>query len=59
MEQWNDGILGLLVLHLVEKEYGSWTLPAIALDTLPLIWELLLFSEALSITMTSTGMAGG
>jgi hypothetical protein len=24
MEQWNDGILGPLVLHLVEKKYCSW-----------------------------------
>jgi len=24
MEQWNDGILGPLVFHLVEKYYGSW-----------------------------------
>jgi len=24
MEQWNDGILGPLVFHLIEKLYGSW-----------------------------------
>jgi hypothetical protein len=24
MEQWNDGILGAFVFHLVEKECGSW-----------------------------------
>jgi len=24
MEQWNDGILGTFVCHLVEKKYGSW-----------------------------------
>jgi hypothetical protein len=24
MEQWNDGILGPFVFHLVEKYYGSW-----------------------------------
>ena len=24
MEQWNDGILGPFVFHLVEKQYGSW-----------------------------------
>ena len=34
MEQWNDGILGPFVFHLVEKYYGSWDLPAIALDIL-------------------------
>jgi hypothetical protein len=47
------------VFHLVEKQYGSWDLPAIALDTLSLIWALLLFSEVLGITMTSTSVAGG
>jgi Na+/melibiose symporter-like transporter len=59
VEQWNDGILGPFVLHLVEKLYGSWDLTAIALDILSLIWALLFFSEVLGITMTSTGVAGG
>jgi hypothetical protein len=30
MEQWNDGILGPLVFHLVEKEFGSWDKPTMA-----------------------------
>jgi hypothetical protein len=47
------------VFHLVEKQYGSWNLPAIALDTLSLIWALLFFLEVLGITMTSTGVADG
>jgi hypothetical protein len=47
------------VFHLVEKQYGSWDLPAIALDTLSLIWALLLFSEVLGITMTSPAWQAG
>ncbi len=55
MEYWNIGSF----LHRIEKHYDSWDLPAIALDTLSLIWALLYFSEVLGITMTSTGVAGG
>jgi Na+/melibiose symporter-like transporter len=47
------------VFHLVEKYYGSWDLPAIAPDTLSLIWTLLFFTEVLGIAMASTGVAGG
>ncbi len=55
MEYWNIGSF----LHRIEKHYDSWDLPAIALNTLPLIWALLFFSEVPGITMTSTGVAGG
>jgi hypothetical protein len=37
--------------------HGTW--PAIALDTLSLIWALLFFPEVFGIAMASTGVAGG
>jgi hypothetical protein len=40
----SERILGPFVSPLVEKYYGSWDLPAIALDILSLIWALLFFS---------------
>jgi hypothetical protein len=46
-------------VHRVEKYHDSCDLPAIALDTLSLIWALLFFPEVIGITMTSTGVAGG
>jgi len=43
MEYWNIGSL----LHRIEKDHDSWDLPAIALDTLSLIWALLFFQKFL------------
>ena len=43
MKHWNIDS----VLHRIEKYYDSWDLPAIALDTLSLIWALLFFLKFL------------